>query len=471
MTWFSIIPPVVAIIGAALTKRIIPSLVLGLLAGTLLKSGGLIQTFLLAGDYLTKSVATQENAYIILFLFCFGALAEIFKVGGGISGFAKNAERYVKTERDSLLSVWAVTPFTFLDCCFHVISTGTITKPLNEKVKGSTDKLALIINVTSSQLIVLIPFATTYVGYILGVLSNAMTRAGLQANPYQVYLSGVFLNFYSITIVLLSILIIFFKLDSLKILQPAYKKTLEQEGDHDSHAAHEQCEFEEKVPPRIANLLVPLTFLLGVIIYLFWATGHTRGAGFWSSILNADFERAIFVATIATLVFTAILYTLQKIPMKELQSHFLIGGTDMLPPIVVLILAWAITGVTEDLGFTTFVKGFFGTSVPYQFVPVLVFILGALTSYFMGSSWGTWALVMPIALTMAVTTGASIPLTVGAVLAGGSVGDNISPLGETPVLTSAVTEIPVTKHIGYILPYGIAAVVISSVLYLILAYI
>lgn len=186
--------------------------------------------------------------------------------------------------------------------------------------------------------------------------------------------------------------------------------------------------------------------------------------------MNADYEKAIFVATLTTLVGTTLLYVLQKIPMQELQSHFLNGGTEMLPPIVILILAWAITGVTQQLGFSTFIGGLFGNALPPQLVPVIVFALGGLASYFMGSSWGTWALVMPLALSLAVTTGANVPLTVGAVLAGGSIGDNLSPLGETPVLTSAVMDIPVTGHVGYVLPYGLVAIGAATLLYVAIGY-
>lgn len=222
-------------------------------------------------------VADKDSAYIILFLFCFGALTEIFKVGGGISGFAKRAEGHVKTEKDALLSVWAATPATFLDCCFHVITTGTIARPLTDKVNGSKDKLAFIINATSSQLIVLIPFATTYVGYLLGVIAASMKKAGLAGNPYTVYLSGIFLNFYSIAVLLISIALIFINLKFFKRLQPAYKKELADAGGHDSHEAHEQCEFEEKVPPRVGNLLVPLAFLLTA--KLFFCSGIPAGPG------------------------------------------------------------------------------------------------------------------------------------------------------------------------------------------------
>ena len=120
------------------------------------------------------------------------------------------------------------------------------------------------------------------------------------------------------------------------------------------------------------------------------------------------------------------LYVFQKIS-KKIESSFLTGGVDLLPPIV--------------------------------------FLVGGLVSYFMGSSWGTWALIMPIAFTLIASTGANIPLTVGAVLAGGSIGDNLSPLGETPVTTSSIMSVPITEHVKNALPFGLVVIVISALLY------
>ncbi|MDT8903396.1 Na+/H+ antiporter NhaC family protein [Anaeroselena agilis] len=471
MDAFSVVPPIAAILGAAVTKRIIPSLVVGLLAGAVIKSGGNPLTgAVIAGEYLSRVVADENHAYIILFLFGFGALAEMFKVGGGISGFAKAVDPYVQSEKGALLSVLLVTPVTFLDCCFHVISTGTISRPLLDKTGGSKEKLAFIINTTSSQLIVLIPFATTYLGYILGVTGSAMSQAGIAGSPYMYYLASLPFNFYSILMVVISLVSIFwsFNFSFFRLADPAYKKDL-PEGDHDSHEAHEECAFAEKVPPRVANLLVPLALLLLMIIYLFWWTGQAKGANsLWNAMMNADYEKAIFTATLATIVFTAVIYGIQRIPMKELQSHFLSGGTEMLPPIVILIFAWAITGVTQDLGFNSFIGNFLANNfISRPLVPLVVFAVAGLASYFMGSSWGTWALVMPMALSLAATTDANVSLTIGAVLAGGSIGDNLSPLGETPVLTAAVTDLPLTIHVNYVLPYGVVAIALSSMLYLI----
>ncbi|HBC97246.1 MAG TPA: transporter, partial [Clostridium sp.] len=169
----SLFIPIVVIILAMITKEIISALVVGILAGGIfLANGNIINGCIIAVEHLVKSAAGEESIYIIMFLFIFGAFGEIMKLSGGIKGFSEIASKYVKTEKGALGSVWLVSIFTFIDCCFHAISSGTIGKVLIEKTKGSRDKLAVIVNITSCLLIILIPFGTTYVGYIVGVINS-----------------------------------------------------------------------------------------------------------------------------------------------------------------------------------------------------------------------------------------------------------------------------------------------------------
>lgn len=459
----SVLPPLVTLLTAIFTKRIVPSLTLGLLTGSFLLSPSPLRAVIRASKYIVESLSSPESAYIVLFLFIFGALAELFKISGGIRGFAQLVEKHVNSERGALLSIWLATVATFLDCCFHVIATGTIAKPLVERVNANREKFAFVVNVTSSQLIVLIPIATTYVGYIIGVISRAMQQAGIEGSPYSFYVSSIPYNFYSIGMVVLALLITFFNLGFSKFRIGGAGKT--EEGVHGAHEAHEQCEFEEKAPPRIVNLLLPLAILTSLIVYLFWFTGRGEGRSFLQAIAHAEFEQAIFIATFSTVIITAVFYALQKVPMGEMESHFLSGGTELLPPIVVLILSWSLSSVTQDLGFTKFVQEVLGNTLPKTLIPAAVFLLGGITSYFIGSSWATWGLVMPLGITLAVNTGINPSVVIGAVLAGGSIGDNVSPLGETPILTSAITEVPILKHIQTSLPYALIVIAVSTVLY------
>lgn len=156
--------------------------------------------------------------------------------------------------------------------------------------------------------------------------------------------------------------------------------------------------------------------------------------------------------------------------MDEIESHFLIGGNEMMPPIIVLILSWGLSSIIKDLGFTKFIINTIGPQIPIVLIPVMIFLIGCAASYFMGSAWGTWALLMPIAILLAMTTNSSLPLVIGAVLTSGSLGDNASPLGETAILSSTIAEVPLMKHVKTILPYSIISIIISSILFIIFTF-
>jgi len=465
----SIFIPILVILLAAFTKRIIPSLIIGILAGgILLKQGNVIEGSISSIEHLTNASANEESIYIIMFLFVFGAFGEIMKVSGGIKGFSELANRYVKTEKGALGAIWVVSIFTFIDCCFHAISSGTIGKALIDKVKGNKYKLAHVVNVTSCLLIVLIPFGTTYIGYIVGVIASSLGKVGINESAYSVFIKSIPFNFYAIVMILISISVIVFNLGFTKIKSGDGKKQLE-DSEHHGHEAHEQCEFEEKVPPRPFNLILPLALLITSTFFFFWYTGKGMEQGFFNTIMNAEFEKSILLSGIITVILTSIFYVFQKIPMREIESHFISGGNEMIPPIIVLILSWGLSSIVKDLGFIDFITNVVGNSIPAILIPAVIYLIGCAASYFMGSAWGTWALVMPIALPLAVSTNSSIPLIVGAVLAGGSLGDNASPLGETAVLSATISEIPIMDHIKSQLPLSLTGVGISTILFVIAA--
>ena len=240
--------------------------------------------------------------------------------------------------------------------------------------------------------------------------------------------------------------------------------------EHGGDEAREQCSFEEKAPPRPINLLLPLCLLILSTLLFLWLTGKDQGIGLLGALIHADFEKAIFISALTTLVLTSLFYLFQKIPLREIESHFLSGGYEMMPPIVVLILSWGLAGIIGAMGFGEFITTILAHNVPVFLIPALVFVIGCFVSYFMGTAWGTWALLMPLAVTLAVSAGINLPLVIGAVLAGGSLGDNASPLGETAILTATITEIPVMEHVKSQLPYSLAGVGISAILFTVFSY-
>lgn len=465
--FISIVIPFVVIVLAILTKHIIPSLIIGILIGGIaLANGNVIQGIVEAADHLIKSAADEESIYIIFFLFLFGAFAEIMKVSGGIKGFTKLTERLVKTERGALAAVWAVTPATFIDCCFHDIAAGTVGKALTEKVGGNKRRLAFVLNVTSCLLIILIPFGTTYVGYIMGVITSSLTEAGVTQSAYELYLRSIPYNFYAIVMILTSIAVTVFNFGfSREYKEKKEDEVFEKEHGHDE--AHEQCSFEEKAPSKPLNLILPLLFLILSTVFFLWLTGKDKGAGFWSALFNADFEKSIFISSLITIVLTCVFYLFQKIPLRELDSHFLSGGNEMIPPIVVLILSWGLSSIIGDLGFVRFVTSVVASGIPVFLIPAAIYLIGCFASYFMGTAWGTWALIMPMAVPLAVSAGVSLPLVIGAVLAGGALGDNASPLGETAILSATISDVPVIEHVKSELPFCLTGIGISTLLFIV----
>lgn len=432
----------------------------------MLAHGDIIQGVLAAAEHIIQSAANEQSVYIVFFLFLFGAFAEIMKVSGGIKGFTKITGKIVKSERGALFAVWAVTPFTFIDCCFHSIAAGTVGKALIDKTNGNKRRFAFVLNVTSCLLIILIPFGTTYVGYIIGVIASAFGNSGLSQSAYHVYLQSIPYNFYPIVMILISIGVIIFNFGFQKEFK-SEKADTNFEKDHEHDEAHEQCEFEEKVPPRPFNLILPLILLIASTIFFLWLTGQYQGSSFWQAITNADFEKSIFVSALTTIVLTSIFYLLQKVPLRELESHFLSGGNEMIPPIVVLILSWGLASIIGDLGFVRFVSHVVAANIPAFLIPAAIYVIGCFASYFMGTAWGTWALIMPIAVPLALATNSSLALVIGAVLAGGSLGDNVSPLGETAILSSTIADIPLIEHVKSQLPYSLVGVAVSTVLFII----
>lgn len=465
----SIIIPLIVIIIAVFTKKIITSLIIGILTGGLfLAKGNIIEGVLLSSEHLIKSTANEQSIYIIFFLFLFGAFGEIMKVSGGVKGFTRIASRYVKSEKGALWSIWVITPVTFIDCCFHGISAGTVGKALIDKVNGSRRKLAFILNVTSCLLIILIPFGTTYIGYIIGVIGSALSTAGLEQSAYSAYLKSIPFNFYAIIMCLISIAVLQFGLRFDRDLRSGGKEK-EEDKDHAHDEAHEQCSFAEKAPPRPFNLILPLSILILTTFFFLWYTGKDQGISFWKAIVNANFEKSIFISGLISLVITSLFYLVQKIPLREIESHFLAGGNEMMPPIIVLILSWGLSSIISDLGFTKFITGIVSTNIPGYLIPASIFLIGCFTSYFMGTAWGTWALIMPIAVPLAVSANSSLNLVIGAVLAGGALGDNTSPLGETAILSSTISDVPLMEHVKSELPYCLAGVGISTILFVVAA--
>lgn len=456
---YSIVPSLVAIIIAIFTRQVLPALLIGLTAGSYLIEPSLFGGIIKTTDYLVKSATVRENIEIAFFLYIFSGLMGMMKVAGGVKGVENLISDRVQSEKGTLLTTWGLSLFTFIDCGFHIMSVGTIMNPIAKKLNVAQEKLSYVVDTATVPLIVLAPLGTTYIGYMVSMVRTGLRESGIKGDAYSLFLKTIPLNFYSLVAIAISLTV---------IITGKYINWKNISGeDQGERKVHHHGGFKEDVKPRALNLILPLVILFGLTIYFLWWSGSKKANSFLSALMEANTSEMMLVALLLTVIITAIFYLLQKISLEVIISGFSEGGNEIIVAIVLLFLVWGIASVSNDLGFSKFITGTLGDFLPAYLVPVVLFLFGSLVSYFIGTSWGTWGLLMPLGVSLAVATGASLPLCIGAVFAGGTFGDHISPLSETTVVTATVLKMPVMAHANSQLAYGIIGVIISSILYLI----
>ncbi|EKQ51924.1 MULTISPECIES: Na+/H+ antiporter NhaC family protein [unclassified Clostridium] len=458
MIWLSLIPAIITIIFTFKTKKLIASLFVGVLVGTLI-SKGLIGGITAIGEYMIDSIADKDSAYTLAFLIAFGSLADLIEMAGGISGFSDKVSKLVKSERGVLGWAWLLSIITFFDSSFHTIAVGTVLTPVLDKVKGSKEKLAFILSVTSLQLILLIPIATAYLGYMVTLVTNNIKDTGITENSYTLVVKSVFWNLFSWIMILISIGITLFGLGFGKY--KIGKDTGEKEEFTKGHIEKEQLSGKsiEEYPKNSKNLILPVSVLLISTIFFFWWTGKNNSTSFLGALSSAEFSVSIFSGVIFTIFITAVYFVFQKISLAEIEDHIIKGGEKVLSLVIILILSWALTSITQDLGFNNLISEDLVRSIPRFLIPAILFLISGLISYTLGSSWATWALMMPLAVNFSINSGVNISLMIGTVWAGGAVADIISPL------SAQMADTSFGKHLTTSFPYVIAGVITTAIAY------
>lgn len=407
-------------------------------------------------------------------------------------------------------------PITFIDCGFRVVAAGSIIKPLAKKYSVSRERLAYMLNNSASPVIILIPFATTFIGYVIGVVDKGMEAAGVQGSAFSIFVRSIPFQFFSYTSILFALLSVMPKLNvgAMKDLlkkkgdtehtkqRPAYNaefaeefedtsksETMEDQigtadnahktemakdedgtpnqheksgGDHHSKESGMSMEHDHDMggdpvlSPRIINLIIPLIILIPLSFYLMWGSDNP--------------SRSMLIALAVTLVLTAILYLFQGMKLKKMVDSFFKGGNKLIVTIAILAFAWPISNVSQDLGLTKLIQSTLGDAINAAWVPVLAFVVTGAVAYFIGSSWGSWALMMPIAIPLAVVSGGSLPLAVAAVFSGGTFGDVTSPVSGMTAMSAGIAEADHMKYIKAMTPYNIAAAVTASGLFITVPY-
>jgi Na+/H+ antiporter NhaC len=323
ITWLSILPPLLTIAIAIWSKKIIPSLLIGLLAGSYFLNPTVVGGFETAVGQIVKTLTDKDSLQVLLFLYLFSGLIALMKKSGGIKAFSNLAEKHIKSKRGVFFTLWALIPVTFIDCGFRVVGAGSITRLLAEKNKIAKERMAFMLNNTGSPVVELIPIATTFVGFNVAIIGQGLKAAGVAENnsAYSVWLKSIPFEFFSIVVIVITFLSIFFQ----------FKKSVTKQNETNSKKDNDgmNMDMEESKPlikPRVINLIVPLLSVILLSIFFFWFFGKDKpgNTSFISAITNTEPNRAMLVALFISIVISAIFYFFQKYNLKKNDCRYYI---------------------------------------------------------------------------------------------------------------------------------------------------
>ncbi|WP_430813214.1 Na+/H+ antiporter NhaC family protein [Carboxylicivirga sp. RSCT41] len=499
--WLSILPPLIAIMMALITKEVFSSLFIGLLIGTtvIYKYSGVSffialfkGAFAIIDTYLMQALLNHEHLSIIIFCMLIGGMVTLISLNGGMKGIVAILSKYANNRRSGQMITYLMGLLIFFDDYANTLVVGNTMRPVTDKLKISREKLAYLVDSTSAP-IAAIAFITTWIGAELSYIQQGITEIGLDASAYSVFLQSLKYSFYPILTLIFVPMVIWQKRDFGAMLTAERQAIRHQYEDirkkGRSPQIMKELEVAEDVTPRWYNAVIPVLIVvfgtMAGLIYTGWdaTTWSSQALGFTSKLSKTIGDSDVFSALIWSSlagVFTAIvLTTSQKIlNLKESIEGLINGFKTMFHAILILCLAWSLALLTDHLHTAEFITGILtAINISPQFIPALTFVFAAVIAFSTGSSWGTMAIIYPlilpaiwkIGLDAGLHTDAVLPLfynAVSCVLAGSVLGDHCSPISDTTILSSLACSCNHIHHVRTQMPYallvGITALLLGT---------
>lgn len=462
--WLSILPPVIAIVLAIWTKQVFISLFFGIWLGWTVLAGGNPLTGL--ADALESCIRVFEdggNTKVIAFSAMVGALIAFTQRSGGVDGFVNwvSVKGLVRSRRSAALMAYIVGVVVFVESSITCLVTGSVSRPLFDRFKISREKLAYVCDSTSAPICILIPL-NGWGAYIIGLLAAQNIDA-----PFAALLKSIPFNFYPIAALAMLLLVILTGKD-IGPMAAAEKRARElgevlREG-AEPLVSTEVLTIEPKpgVTPKAMNMLVPIAVMVLMMPVGLLVTGQ-------GNLMKGSGSTSVFWAVLAAIVVAGILYKAQKImTLRELVDLFFKGLGGLMPLALLMMLAFAIGNTCKELGTGPYVADVTSNWLSPGLVPAILFLVSGFIAFSTGTSWGTFAIMIPIGMPMVSLMGADLSLTLGALLSGGIFGDHCSPISDTTIISSMASASDHIDHVRTQLPYALLAAAFSLIAYLIL---
>ena len=467
---WSLVPPILAIILCIVLKEALISLIIAVLVGaTILNSGNLWIGLENTANILIEQVADSWNASIILFFFMVGGLMGMIFFSGGGQAFLESISKKANNSKMAQIFAWLGGIVVFIDDYANSAFVGNLFRPLSDKYYVSREKLAYIVDSTAAP-VSSIFLISTWIGYQVGLIGESLPE-GFDVSPYFLWLKSIPYNFYSILAIAMVGIIAYTGRDFGPMLKAEHRaRTTHQLWAEEARplAGTSELKVAKNASNNSINLWIPIILLIVLSFYFMWSSGGGSSAeSFSQAISDADSMFAIFLATLISFFVAVIMYLVQRIAtVAELMDSFLNGAQMMVYATLILVSAWAIKAVCDELGTATYIVNALEGILSPMILPILTFLVSAFIALCTGTSWGTMGIVVPIVIPLGISVGAPLPIVISSVLTGAVMGDHCSPISDTTVMSSTFAGSDHIDHVRTQLPYALTVTLVAVICYL-----
>ena len=470
-TFWALVPPIIAIVLALITKEVYSSLFIGILAGGLIYSSFNFETTVVHvfKEGFIDSLADSYNIGIIIFLVLLGALVAMMNKTGGSAAFGRWASKHIKTTLGAQLATIALGVLIFIDDYFNCLTVGSVMRPVTDKKKISREKLSYLIDATAAPVCIIAPISS-WAAAVAGFAKGAGVASGM-----SLFVRAIPYNFYALLTIVMMIFIAVSRFDygPMKKFEAKARmgKAIEELD------AKKFDEIKENDKGKVVDLIIPVIFLIiACVIGMIYSGGFfTQGEegyrNFITAFSNSDASVGLVYGSFITIIFAVIYFLCRRvISFKDCMEAIPEGLKAMTPAILILVCAWTLKAMTDSLGAKIFISQLVeGSASSFQmFLPAIIFAIAVALSFSTGTSWGTFGILIPIVLSVFSGSDGNITIiAISACMAGAVCGDHCSPISDTTIMASAGAECNHINHVSTQLPYALTVAGVSFVTYII----
>lgn len=463
-TFWALVPPVVAIVLALITKEVYSSLFVGILVGGLFFSGFSFEGTVthIFNDGFAAVLSDSYNVGILIFLVVLGAMVSLMNRAGGSAAFGHFAKEKIKSRAGAQLATVALGVLIFIDDYFNCLTVGSVMRPVTDEHKVSRAKLAYLIDATAAPVCIIAPissWAAAVSGFVEG------------EDGFSIFIRAIPYNYYALLTIVMMIAIILLNIDfgSMRVHEAnALKGDLFTSGK--TSASKEETPVNAK--GKVIDLVIPIiTLIISCVIGMIYTGNFFEGESFVSAFSNSDASVGLALGSICAMLITIVIYLIRRVlSFRECMDCLPDGFKAMVPAILILSFAWTLKAMTDSLGAAEFVAAAMEQSAKglMNFLPAIIFLVGCFLAFSTGTSWGTFGILIPIVVAVFANSNPQLMIiSISACMAGAVCGDHCSPISDTTIMASAGAQCDHVNHVSTQLPYAVLAAAVSFVTYLI----